>query len=88
MNNQTPEIQALIDRNTRVEGDKSWEASWFGRLLISVITYISACAFLTITDGDHTRAYLPAFVPTMGYLLSSISLGPIKQWWIHNRYNH
>jgi hypothetical protein len=86
MNNQNEEIQALLDRNKRVEGDKAWETSWFRRILIAIITYISACTFLSMTGADNERAYLPAFVPTIGYLISSISLGPIKKWWIKKKY--
>jgi len=86
MNNPDHQIQELLNRNKRVEGDKAWETSWFRRILIAIITYIAACAFLTVTEGNHSRAYLPAFVPTIGYLISSISIGPVKKWWINNRY--
>ena len=86
MNNQTQEIQALIDRNKRVEAGKAWEVSWFRRILIAVFTYVAACIILTITTGDHMRAYLPALVPSVGYLLSTMSVGRVKMWWIKNRY--
>ncbi len=86
MNNHEQEIQALIDRNKRVEAGKAWEVSWFRRILISIITYAAACIILTIANGDHTRAYLPAFVPSVGYLLSTFSISQIKTWWIKNRY--
>ena len=86
MNNQTQEIQALIDRNKRVEAGKAWEVSWFRRILIAVFTYVAACIILTITTGDHMSAYLPALVPSVGYLLSTMSVGRVKMWWIKNRY--
>jgi hypothetical protein len=82
MNNQDQEIHAIIERNKRVEAEKAWETSWFRRILISVITYISACAFLTTINEDYTKAYLPAFVPAIAYILSTMTLGPVKKWWI------
>lgn len=82
MHNLDKEIHAIVERNRRVEADKAWETSWFRRLLIMLITYITACIFLTVTSGDHSRALLPAVVPSVAYLLSTLSLGPIKRWWI------
>ncbi|MDP7476992.1 MAG: hypothetical protein QF442_00925 [Candidatus Peribacteraceae bacterium] len=86
MNNHDQEIKDVIDRNKRVEGDKAWEVSWFRKILIAIITYIAACIILTISSGDHTRAYLPALVPSVAYLLSTISIGHVKNWWIKSRY--
>lgn len=86
--NQDAEIHAIIERNKRVEGDKAWELSWFRRIIISIFTYIAACMFLTVTSGDHSRAYLPALVPTIAYFVSTMTLGPVKNWWIKNRYKH
>ena len=85
MRNTDPEIHAIIERNKRVEADKAWETSWFRRILISSITYVSACAFLTVIGQDHTRAYLPALVPSIAYILSTMTLGPVKKWWIKKR---
>ena len=87
MNNHDQEIQALIDRNKRVEAGKAWETSWFRRILIAIVTYVAACIFLTVTGADHTRAYLPAFVPAIAFLFSTMTIGPIKKWWITNRYH-
>ena len=57
MNNHDQEIQALIDRNKRVEAGKAWETSWVRRILIAIVTYVAACIFLTVTGADHTRAW-------------------------------
>jgi hypothetical protein len=86
MNNHDQEIQALIDRNKRVEAGKAWEVSWFRRILITIFTYIVAFALLAYTIGNITSAYLPALVPSFAYLLSTVSIGPVKTWWIKNRY--
>ena len=78
-------IQAIEERNARVEADKGWEVSWTRRITLVVITYITACVFLAATGADHGRAYLPAFVPALAYLASTISIPPLRRWWSKNR---
>ncbi len=76
-------IKALETRNSRVEADKAWETSWFRRIMILIFTYVLAFLFMWIVKLEN--AWLGAFVPTFGYLLSTLSLPPIKKWWT-NRY--
>jgi hypothetical protein len=74
------EVEALRQRNTRVEADKSWETSFCRKATIAVITYATASAFLYLIG---VRDFLlSALVPTFGFLLSTQSLPVIKQWWI------
>lgn len=74
------EIELIKDRNVRVESDKAWETSWTRKLLIAIITYIIASIWLwTINEGS---VFLKAVVPTVGYLLSTISIPYIKRLWI------
>lgn len=77
------EINAIKDRNKRVEGDKSWETSLFRILLISFLIYIiSSFAFFEL----GVKAFLlSALVPTAGYFLSTQSLPIIKKWWLESR---
>jgi hypothetical protein len=74
------EIEQIKERNLRVEGDKAWERSAFRRVLILVVTYIIA-SIVMYTIGV-TNYLLNALIPTVGYLLSTLSLPPIKRWWI------
>ncbi len=85
MSHTEKDIEQIMNRNKRVEADKAWETSWTRRLLIAGITYIAACAFLTVTGGEHTRAYIPALIPPMAYLFSTLTLGPVKRLWIARR---
>ena len=78
MNFET-EIQAIKARNQKVEVDKAWEISWTRRLFIGAATYIIAGVWLTMIND--TYAWLKAFVPTGGYVLSTLSLPFIKKWW-------
>ena len=73
------EIEALKARNSRVEKDKAWEISWTRRLFIAAVTYIVAGIWLVqISD---TNPWLKALVPAIGYLLSTLSIPVVKNWW-------
>lgn len=77
------EIEIIKARNLKVEADKAWEISWARRLFIAVSTYIIAGIWLVFAVHD-SFPLLKAFVPTLGYLLSILSLPVIKEWWIKN----
>ncbi|MDP3741390.1 MAG: hypothetical protein Q8R08_03645 [bacterium] len=78
MNIET-EIEALKERNKKVEQDKAWETSWARRLFIGVVTYAAAGIWLVwIKD---TNPWLKAIVPSAAYILSTLSLPLIKKWW-------
>ncbi len=76
-------LEAIEARNQRVEADKAWEVSWVRRLLIIVITYVVAGLVLLHIHAEE--AWLNAVIPTCGYLLSTLSLPPIKAFWIRRR---
>ncbi len=76
---QTDEIQLILERNKRVEMDKSWEVSWTRRIFIAVITFVAAFLFLNIIEAP--QALLAAFIPTGGYILSTLSLKPLRALW-------
>ncbi len=83
MENLQAEIQALQDRNTRVEAEKAWETSITRKLSIAICTYITALIFLWWLGSSP--AYLQALVPTGGYLLSTLSIPWIKEVWMKRR---
>ena len=73
-------VEDILKRNARVEIDKAWETSKTRRAIIALITYLVATAFMKkIGVGDY---FLSALIPTGGYLLSTLSLPIIKNWWI------
>lgn len=78
--NMEEELARIIERNRKVELDKAWETSWFRKVVISVFTYVVALAWLyTISD---THAPLKALVPVAGFILSTVTVPPLKRWWI------
>ena len=74
------ELDSLRERNKRVETDKAWEMSWTRRLFIVIGTYLVAGVWLVVIQD--TFPWLKAFVPSGGYLLSTLSLPFIKRIWL------
>ncbi len=75
------EILKIKERNVRVDTDKAWERSWTRRLTITIFTYIIAEAWLLIINEPNS--WWKAFVPVGGYILSTLSLPPIKKFWVN-----
>jgi hypothetical protein len=74
------EINALQERNARVEADKAWETNWTRRITIAVLTYAIIVLFLIV--ADIPKPFLAALVPAMGFVPSTLTMPPIKRWWI------
>jgi hypothetical protein len=74
------EIEIIKERNRRVEGDKAWETSWARRIFIALGTYLIAALWLILIND--TSPWLKAFVPSGGYILSTLSLPFVKKWWL------
>lgn len=74
-------LQALQDRNKRVEADKAWETSICRKVLIFVLTYLVASLWLI--QIQNQKPFLNALVPAFGWYFSTLTIGPIKKWWIN-----
>ncbi len=83
MENLEQKIQKIEERNRRVELDKAWETSFTRRGFIALATYIVASIWLIMIH--ESAPWLKAFVPTGGYILSTLSLPFIKKWWSEKR---
>lgn len=73
-------LEQIAARNHTKELDKAWETSWTRRLAIAVITYLSALLFLIIIAVPNP--YLAALVPVGGFILSTLTLRPLKKCWL------
>lgn len=72
-------IEAIEFRNKKVESDKAWDTSWTRKILVALFTYLSiALYFQYILEIDP---WLNAIVPTVGFLLSTLSLSFFKNLW-------
>lgn len=73
------EINAIKERNKRVESDKYWERSFFRRGFITLVTYLVAFIFLLIIEVP--RPGLAVLVPAGGYVFSTLSLSFLRGVW-------
>lgn len=78
------DLEAIKERNARVEADKAWETSWARRLCIASFTYVIAAIYMN--SAGLGNPLLGAFVPSGGYILSTISIPHLKNFWLNNVY--
>jgi hypothetical protein len=67
-------------RNEKVEADKAWETSYLRRGLLFLFTYLSIGFYLQAIKID--RPWLNAVVPSIGFILSTLTLPLFKAWWL------
>lgn len=77
------EIEKIKERNKKVEKDKAWETSWSRRIFIAVSTYVLILIFLLTIRAD--RPFFSAIIPAVAYLVSTTSLGIVKEEWLKRR---
>lgn len=73
-------LKAIELRNHQVTVDKAWETSVSRRCLILLLTYFLIGSYMTIIGVS--RPWLNAVIPSLGYLLSTITLHFFKSLWI------
>lgn len=73
------DIEQLKARNARVELDKAWETSLFRKVLIAVLTYVVVVIFFVTMD--FPRPFLSAIVPTIGFVLSTLTVRMVRRLW-------
>lgn len=80
MNSLESRVKALEERNKIKDTSKAWETSWTRRILISLFTYLVIALYFFALGVNNP--WLNAIVPTIGFLLSTLSLPFFKQLWI------
>lgn len=73
-------IEAIEERNSRVEIDKAWETSITRKIIIAAMTYIVIVLFFFV--AGLPRPFINSIVPTTGFVLSTFSLSFFKKVWI------
>lgn len=79
LSNIERELQAIKERNRKVEADKAWEMSLFRMSSLAFIIYVVAALLLYFIDVPHFL--LSALVPAAGFMLSVQTLPALKRWW-------
>lgn len=77
------EIQKINERNRRVEIDKAWETSWTRRLLLIIFTYTSISLYMHAMSLPNP--WVNAIVPSIGFLLSTLTLPAFRKLWENYR---
>lgn len=77
------EIEKIKARNKRVEADKAWETSALRRIAVALFTYTVVLLFFIMIKVENP--HISALVPSIGFLLSTLSLDILKSWWLKNR---
>lgn len=80
MTNLEKEIEKIQERNKRVELDKAWETSFFRKVVVSLLTYFVIVLFFVFAKLPNP--FVNAIVPTVGFVLSTLSLPFFKQLWL------
>ena len=73
------EIAQTRARNQKVEQDKTWETSRIRKISVGIFTYILALIFLLVIKVEN--AYLAAFVPVIGFFLSTLKVDFVRKIW-------
>jgi len=80
MKNLEKEIEIIRKRNKRVEINKAWEVSFFRKIVIALLTYFVITLFFIF--AKLPKPFVNAIVPTLGFILSTLSLSIFKQIWL------
>jgi len=75
------EIEAIKERNKRVEADKAWEVSWTRRILVAFSTYILIVLFMYF--ANLPSPFANAIVPSAAYIISMSAMPYFKKWWLN-----
>ena len=76
-------VEALEQRNKRVELDKAWETSTARRAAIIIVTYVVVSGFLLVISNDSP--FINAIVPSLGFFLSTLVVSGLKKHWVRKR---
>jgi ribosomal protein L11 methylase PrmA len=77
------EIELLKSRNTRVEQEKKWEGSWQRKISIIIVTYF--VMILVFWSLGNPEPVINAIVPTLGYILSTLSMDWMKKLFLREK---
>lgn len=76
-------LSAIEARNRKVEKEKAWETSNIRKISIAVLTYLSLATYFGLVL--KVNPWINAIVPTVGFLLSTLSFSLIKKIWISGK---
>lgn len=78
------ELEKIKVRNKKVEMDKAWETSCTRKITIALATYIVMICVMYVLKMENP--FISAIIPTLGFILSTLSANLIKNFWIKTIY--
>lgn len=72
-------ITRIEERNRRVELGKTWETSFTRKFFIALFTYLAVAIYMYVIGVNNP--WLNAIIPTVGFLLSTLSLSFVRKFW-------
>jgi len=72
-------VEKIEARNSLVEQNKAWETSWTRKVLLILFTYLAIALYLKFVIGINP--WINAVVPSVGFLLSTLTLPWFKGLW-------
>lgn len=72
-------VSKIESRNKKVETDKAWETSYSRKGLLIVFTYVAIGLYLDAIEVSEP--WLNAIVPSLGFLLSTLTLPFFRNIW-------
>lgn len=78
------EVNQIKERNKRVEIDKAWETSNVRKITLIIFTYLSISLYMRFIGVSNP--WLNAVIPSLGFLLSTLTLPYIKNYWKNHMY--
>lgn len=76
-------IETIEKRNEKVELDKAWETSFARRFILFSMTYLIIGLYMNAIN--ITDPWVNAIVPSIGFLLSTLTLPLFKNLWIKSK---
>lgn len=73
-------VSKIEERNKKVETDKAWETSYTRKVLLSVFTYVAIGLYLN--SINISKPWINAIVPTLGFMISTLTLPFFKKMWL------
>jgi len=80
-------IEKIEERNKLVEINKLWETSLTRRVILLFLTYLTISIYLNAISVN--KPWLNAIVPSVGFMLSTLTLPFFKKiWQKYQKMNH
>lgn len=73
-------VNRIEERNRRVESDKAWELSYVRRVLLMLFTYLAIGFYLQAINVS--QPWLNAIVPSVAFMLSTLTIPFFKKLWL------